>query len=321
MNNNTKKTKRARERGLGKGLSALMSDVAPATQYDGDDPTPKSPKTPKSEPKEASSASSAAQYLPIDQIERNPAQPRTYFDPAKLDDLTRSIETKGVLQPILVRSYETKSAKSGIRYQIVAGERRYQAALRAGLTQIPAMVRELSDQEVLEIGVVENVQRANLNPIEEAQAYKTLMEEFNRRQEDVAQAVGKSRSHVANMIRLLTLPGRTQDLLASGRLTAGHARAIISAPDPLALSEMIAEKDLSVRETERLVRQLKKGAPLRPQADVKDADTRAVEKGLTEKLGMRVDLKHKGPGGRLTIKYSTPDQLEDLIARLPKGWD
>ena len=307
----TKKVSGRPARGLGKGLSALMADVAPAVKG-----APVSAdKTPAAKKTAPARADQAAQYIPITKLERNPAQPRRYFDPAKLDDLTRSIKEKGVLQPILARPI----AKTG-NYQIVAGERRWQASLKAGLDQLPVMVKDLTDQEVLEIGVVENVQRANLNPIEEAQAYKALSDEFNRRQEDIAQAVGKSRSHIANMMRLLTLPTRAQDLLAQGKLSAGHARAVISAPDPAALAEMIVQKDLSVREAEAMMRRLKKGEPLRPAAQTKSADIRQVEKSLTDQIGLKVDLAHKNPNGKLVIHYKTAEQLEDLIKRLPEGF-
>lgn len=326
-------SKKSSSRGLGRGLSALMSDVAPAVKDGaGSAPEPDPIKvvtTPKSKPathnKESKdnakpAALSAAQFINIQFLERNPAQPRRYFDPAKLDDLMRSVREKGVLQPILARPIPQKGIGPQ-RYQIVAGERRYQAALKAGLGQMPVMIRELSDQEVLEIGVVENVQRANLNPIEEAMAYRNLVDEFGRKQDDIAKAVGKSRSHVANMMRLLTLPERAQDLLAQGKLSAGHARAVISAPDPAALAEMIVHQDLSVRNAEAMVRKLKKGEPLRPPAQTKDADTRAVEKLLSDSLGMDVQIKHKNPAGQVVIRYKSADQLEDLIKRLPKGFE
>ena len=314
--------KRARERGLGRGLSALMSDVSSAVLDDTERaqiPVNPDKNTSKSKPqaKTAPSARSAAEFIALSLFERNPDQPRKHFDPVKMADLERSVKEKGVLQPILVRPF-TVHGKT--RYQIVAGERRYQAALKAGLDQMPAMIRELSDQEVLEIGVVENVQRANLNPIEEAQAYRSLMDEFKRTQQDVADATGKSRSHVANMVRLLTLPNRAQDLLAMGKLSAGHARAVISAPDPLALAEMIVAKDLSVRDTEAMVRRLKKGKSLQPRYETKSADISALEKTLSDALGLRVDLKHKGPNGRLEIRYRNDEELEDLIKRLPGGW-
>ena len=330
----TKVSYKRPSRGLGKGLSALMADVAPAIVHaeplqDGagnvDIALPVYTSSPDS--KEAGAAqnipsSSAAQFIRIDYLERNPAQPRRYFDPVKLEDLTRSISQKGILQPILARPIKKKTPSGDLmRFQIVAGERRWQAAMKAGLDQMPVMVRELSDQEVLEIGVVENVQRANLNPIEEAQAYRALADEFGRRQEDIANAVGKSRSHVANMMRLLTLPDRAQDLPAQGKLSAGHARAVISAPDPAALAELIVQKDLSVREAESMIRNLKKGEPLRAEAKTKSADVRKIEKDLTDKLGLKVELVHKNPSGKLIIHYKTDGQLERMINRLPKAFD
>ncbi len=323
--NQAAKKKPARPpRGLGKGLSALMADVAPAVSEPKAKAKPKAksaPETKSATAKQISAAKTAAEFIAINKLECNPSQPRRYFDPAKLEDLTRSIAEKGVLQPILARPIKRiRGGVSVIHYQIVAGERRYQAALKAGLTQMPVMLRDLSDQEVLEIGVVENVQRANLNPIEEASAYRALADDFGRRQEDIAQAVGKSRSHVANMMRLLTLPNRAQDLLAAGKLTAGHARAVISAPDPAALAEMIVAKDLSVREAEAMMRRLKKGEPLRPPAKTKPADIRALEKKLSAAIGLRVELNHKDPNGKLTVHYKTADQLEGLIERLPKGF-
>jgi len=320
--------KKPASRGLGRGLAALMSDVA-VTGGDEIDTPAKATKAAKSKPatkkkpnpvKPEKLSAEGVNFIPIARLDRNPDQPRKYFDKEKLQELTRSIKDKGVLQPILVRPIVKGRSKTP-HYQIVAGERRWQAALKAGLDQMPVMVKDLNDQEVLEIGVVENVQRANLNPIEEAQAYKALSDEFGRRQEDIAQAVGKSRSHVANMMRLLTLPTRAQDLLAQGKLTAGHARAVIAAPDPAALAEMIVQKDLSVRDAEAMMRRLKKGEPLRAPAKTKSADIRKVEKSLTDKIGLKVDLNHKNPAGRLVIHYKTADQLEDLIKRLPKGFE
>ncbi len=356
--------KKPSERGLGRGLSALMSDVgaldteveavpkkAAKTKPKTKPPTKKAtakkpaakkasakkPAAKKSPPKlerkslDAPSGAapietkSAAQnagvnYLPMHRIDRNPDQPRKYFDKEKLKELTQSIRDQGVLQPILVRPVP-RPGGGRPDYQIVAGERRWQAAIRAGLDAMPALVRELSDQAVLEIGVVENVQRADLNPIEEAAAYQALSTDFGRTQEQIAAAVGKSRPHIANMLRLLTLPKRAQTHLAKGLITAGHARAIISAPDPVELADAIAEKNLSVREAEDWVRRIKRsgqGAAPKPRA-YKDADTRKAEEQLTSVLGLTTDLRHKGPGGELRIKYKTSAQLEDLIKRLGAG--
>lgn len=324
--------KKASERGLGRGLSALMSDVSaintpveakpkkkapPKKESTASKKTAKTPTPIKKSAKTAAKSSQGVTSVAIDQLMRNPEQPRKYFDKEKLAELTQSIKDKGVLQPILVRPLplETKSAK--VPYQIVAGERRWQAALKAKLDTMPVLIRELSDQDVLEIGVVENVQRADLNPIEEALAYQALSEQFKRTQDDIAQAVGKSRPHVTNMLRLLTLPKRAQTYLAKGKITTGHARAIIAAPDPTELADAIAEKGLSVREAEDWVRRIKaadgKTAKVPSQ---KDADTRKVESDLTDMLGLQTDLRHKGPGGELRIKYKTGAQLEDLIKRL-----
>ena len=294
-----------KERGLGRGLSALMSDISIVTE-----PALK-PKAKVSEmPRRG------VNVLNIDLLERNPDQPRRYFDKEKLKELTESIRDKGVLQPILVRELPAGRKNAKTRYQIVAGERRWQASLKAGLTSMPALIRELSDQEVLEIGVVENVQRADLNPVEEAMAYKALQEQFSRTQEDIAKAVGKSRSHIANMLRLLTLPNRARDHLAKGKISTGHARAIIAAPDPVAMAEEIADKGLSVRQAEDWVRRLKSSSGSKAPKAMKDADTRKLEQELSEVLGLVVDLRHKGPGGELRIKYRTADQFDHLLKTL-----
>ncbi|WP_409432745.1 ParB/RepB/Spo0J family partition protein [Litorimonas sp. RW-G-Af-16] len=331
----SKALKKASQRGLGRGLSALMSDVSAVPDSGSNKGDEAQTATSKAKPKPKSGQSKTTvkkttstqpkgqgvSSLPIDRLDRNPDQPRKYFDKAKLEELTQSIKDKGVLQPILVRPI----SKAGTRtqfYQIVAGERRWQAALKAGLTAMPALVRDLSDQEVLEIGVVENVQRADLNPIEEALAYHALSEDFNRTQADIAQAVGKSRPHIANMLRLLTLPKRAQTYLAQGKITTGHARAIISAPDPVELADAIAGKGLSVREAEDWVRRIKssKSGNSSPSARAyKDADTRKVEDTLTQALGLTTDLRHKGPSGELRIKYKTSAQLEELIKRLSRA--
>ena len=328
--------KKSSERGLGRGLSALMSDVSVAAipQKDIEKKTPKAGKAPiqkaetrpdtkrdanlsEDKPTPIATSQRGVTSVAIDQLERNPDQPRKYFDKEKLAELTQSIKDKGVLQPILVRPLPGQTNHQKKHYQIVAGERRWQAALKAKLDAMPVLIRELSDQDVLEIGVVENVQRADLNPIEEALAYQALAEQFKRTQEDIAQAVGKSRPHVTNMLRLLTLPKRAQSYLAKGKITAGHARAIIAAPDPTELADAIAEKGLSVREAEDWVRRIKAadGKTTKIPAQ-KDADTRKIENDLSDILGLVTDLRHKGPGGEMRIKYRTGAQLEDLIKRL-----
>ncbi len=337
--------KRGQTRGLGRGLSALMSDlgvdnssVARAPKAD-----PKSNSEPKatktSAPKTSAPKTSATKMrgvatLAIDQIVRNPDQPRRYFDKALLEELTSSIAKKGVLQPILVRPVPTRSTKGGATtksgkavYQIVAGERRWQASLKAGLDQMPALIRELSDQDVLEIGVVENVQRADLNPIEEALAYRALVDQFGRTQNEIATAIGKSRPHIANMLRLLSLPKRAQEALQQGEISTGHARAVIAAPDPEALVEHIIDKQLSVRDAEAWVRRIKAeerdADVLRPSAPEyksaqKSADITALERDLSDKLGLAVVLNHKGPSGELRLRYKTAGQLDMILAILGK---
>jgi len=310
------------QRGLGRGLSALMSDaglntdnVEAVKDVKGAPGPRKSSQDDLISPDRKSGNSVSA--ISIDQIIRNPDQPRRYFDPEKLEDLTRSIADKGVLQPILLRPIPRKPSHVKPLYQIVAGERRWQASVKAGLTQMPALVRELSDRDVLEIGVVENVQRADLNPIEEALAYRALVDQFNRTQQEISNAIGKSRPYIANSLRLLSLPERAQVFLQEGKITTGHARAIIAAPDPVALAENIVDKGLSVREAEDWVRRMKKqGAGPGKVPAIKTADIRKVETDLRDALGLAIDLRHKSPGGEVRIKYKTGDQLEEIIRRL-----
>lgn len=304
---------------LGRGLSALMEEITPPIKT-------KKPaqETKAAEPVKAAPNELGVQIVWIDKLERNPDQPRRHFDKTKLAELTQSIKDKGVLQPILVRplpeSYGAKGSKIAGRFQIVAGERRWQAAVTARLEKMPVLVRDLSDRDVLEIGVVENVQRADLNPIEEAMAYQALKDQFGRKQEDIAKAIGKSRSHVANCLRLLSLPVLAREYLADGKITPGHARAILAAPDPQALAEAIVSKDLTVRGAEKWLRMMQTSArgPA-PEKPRRDADSRFIEKQLAEHLGLAVRLNHKNPGGNMTIKYKTLGQLEDLIARLRKS--
>lgn len=336
------KTSTTKQRGLGRGLSALMNDIqiappvvsGPAISEDSG-PKTDTAQTPDtenqdgldkelmadSESKDVShvrgGASQSRAVLPIHLLERNPDQPRRYFDPEKLKELVQSIADKGILQPILVRPLPIRGDKEQQHYQIVAGERRWHAAQKAGLTSMPALIRDLSDQEVLEIGVVENIQRADLNPVEEARAYKALVDQFSRSQEEIAKAIGKSRVHITNMLRLLTLPERAQELLAQGKISTGHARAIISAPDPIMLAEDIVAKGLSVRAAEDWVRRIKSGKNTGAKLpDIKDADTRKIEEALISALGLHVDLRHKSPGGEIRIRYKTIEQLDDLIRKL-----
>ena len=293
---------------LGRGLSALMEEITPPVQ----ETKAKHPKVAdKAEPNEL-----GVRIVWIDKLERNPDQPRRHFDKKKLAELTGSIKDKGVLQPILVRPIQ----KNKTNFQIVAGERRWLAAVAAGLEKMPVLVRELSDRDVLEIGVVENVQRADLNPIEEAEAYQALKDQFGRKQDDIAKAIGKSRSHVANCMRLLSLPVLAREYLADGKITPGHARAILAAPDPQALAEAIVSKGLSVRAAEKWLRLMQTSArePAVGKAR-RDADSRFIEKQLTEYLGLSVRLNHKNPNGNMSISYKTLEELEGLISRLRKS--
>ena len=292
-------------RGLGRGLSALLDEAEAPVSVEAAAPAP----------------SGGPLSAPIELLRRNPDQPRKTFGEAELGDLEESIRVKGVIQPILVRPAPGAPGE----YQIVAGERRWRAAQRVGLHHVPVLVRELDDLEVLELAIIENVQRADLNPIEEAGGYKTLMDRFGRTQEAVAKVVGKSRSHVANALRLLALPEAVREHLAAGRLSAGHARAIATAPNVEALAQTIVERGLSVREAEALGRKAGERVeadPARPAprpAKGKDADTRALEQDLEETLGLGVEIDDRGGKGELRIRYASLEQLDDLCRRLTGG--
>lgn len=286
-----------RTRGLGRGLSALLND--------GD----------MSDAPEA--AGKGAKTIPIEEISANPDQPRRTFSEEDLKSLAASISEKGLLQPVLIRP-----APSGDGYQIVAGERRWRAAQLARLHEIPVLVRDLTDRETLEIAIVENVQRTDLNPVEEGRAYKQLVDRFDHTQDEIARAVGKSRSHIANMMRLLGLPASVLDHLASGRLTMGHARAIATAPNPEVLADNIVSQGLSVRQAETLMKapKSKKAPEIKSVSSAKDADTRALEQDLSHRLGLTVEIDHgKGEAGRVTINYSRLEQLDDICRRLNAG--
>ncbi|WP_323760795.1 ParB/RepB/Spo0J family partition protein [Maricaulis sp.] len=291
---------------LGRGLSALLGETDT-----GGYSAPEADAPPSSVP-----SRDGVRMIPIELIAPNPDQPRKTITEPELNALAESIADKGIVQPILVRPVD-----GGDRFQIVAGERRWRAAQRARLHEVPALVRELTDRETLEIGIVENVQRADLNPVEEAQAYRQLIDRFGHTQEDVAHAVSKSRSHVANMMRLLSLPDPVLAHLASGQISAGHARAIANAPDPEALCERIIASGLSVRDAEKLARD--SHSPRAPETKAgdrgpvsKDADTRALEADITARLGLAVEIKHGAKGGELRVQYRTLEQLDDVCRRL-----
>ncbi|MBU2167749.1 MAG: ParB/RepB/Spo0J family partition protein [Alphaproteobacteria bacterium] len=264
-------------------------------------------------------APAGVRMLPIELLSPNPDQPRKQFTPADLEELTVSIRDRGVLQPILVRAWPGETD----RWQIIAGERRWRAAQAARLTNVPVIERQMDDVEVLEVAIIENVQRADLNPMEEANAYAQLMERFGRTQDAVAGVVGKSRSHVANTLRLLQLPSPVREHVMAGRLSAGHARALITARDPVALAEEVLAKGLNVRQTEILARQATEGErPVRPSqrggaaSSEASADIEALQQDLADALGMKVELADRGGKGELTLRYASLEQLDELCRRL-----
>ena len=304
-----------RRKGLGRGLSALLGDNG-------------------SEDYAALDKLRTSKSVPIESLKPNRYQPRRHFDEEQLDHLAESIRDKGMLQPILVRRFGDQPNA----YEIIAGERRWRAAQRAQLHEVPVLIKDLTDLEALEVALVENVQRQDLTAIEEALGYKRLADEFGYTQEQLAHGVGKSRSHIANLLRLLTLPPPVQWMVETGELTAGHARALIGTSDPETLAKRIVEQGLTVRQIEQLVA----GANADPEAPLpsepppktgrkstggeavpadaaKDADTLALERSLSTALGLKVAVQHRGDRGEIKIFYSDLDQLDDLCHRLIKG--
>ncbi len=284
---------RAKRPPLGRGLAALFGEA-------GD---PGGARAARGDP-------SGAHAVPIEAIRPSPLQPRRVFAEAELDGLAQSIREKGIVQPLLVRPVADGAAD----FELVAGERRWRAAQRVGLHEVPVVVRQLGDAEALEIALVENLQREDLSPLEEAEAYSRLTREFGHGQAGIAEAVGKSRSHVANTLRLLTLPPPVRRSLEEGALSAGHARALLGAPDPAALAVEVVRRGLNVRATEDLVRRRASGPrqPLRPR----DADAVAVELELARTLGLRVTLAPKKRGGSLTVHYASLEQLDRVLTLL-----
>lgn len=282
---------------LGRGLAALIGDI--------DQPIASS---------RATQAVQADRLVPIEHVARNPRNPRRQFDPADLEDLSRSIRQHGIVQPVVVRRVDQN------RYEIIAGERRWRAAQLAGLIEIPVLQRDVDDKTALEIAIVENVQRTDLNPLEEAQGYEQLIAHYGYTQNDLGEVIGKSRSHVANSLRLLKLPEEVRAMLADGSLTAGHARALVPTNNPLALARRIVDGGLSVRDAERLAQAEQEGKletkSAKPGQMPKDADTMALERSLSDVLGLKVELSIRGQGGQLRIDYKSLDQLDELCRRL-----
>jgi ParB family chromosome partitioning protein len=292
----------APKRAMRRGLSALMADMGV----------------------EASEASSSRpvtpdRRVPIEQVRPNPDQPRRAFDEDRLSDLAASIAAKGILQPLIVRPAPGDPSS----YEIVAGERRWRAAQRSGLHEVPVIVRDFNDTEVLEVAIIENIQRDDLNAVEEAQGFQQLIEKFGHTQDQLSNQLGKSRSHVTNTLRLLKLPPDIQGLLRDGQISAGHARALIGVENPQAIAAKIVEKGLSVRETEKLAKASKEPAPaarVKPPVAEKDADTVALEGDLSASLGLQVSIEHVGPtGGKLSVRYKSLDDLDRLCTLLSHG--
>jgi ParB family chromosome partitioning protein len=282
---------------LGRGLAALMGESVATDMQELD-------------------KDRSYKLVPVEYLNPGKYQPRRIIDLDHIEELASSIRDKGLLQPIIVRKHPVKISE----YEIIAGERRWRAAQRAELHEVPVIIKKFTDLEALEVGLIENLQRQDLSPLEEAEGYQRLMEEFGHTQEVMANSIGKSRSHVANMVRLIALPGEIKTMLDDGRLSAGHARALLMAEDPIILAENIVTRGLNVRDTEKLIKmQLEpKKSTLSAKVE-KDADTKALEVTLRDRLGLGVLIKPKGKSGTLTISYGNLDQLDELISILVKN--
>lgn len=288
---------------LGRGLAALIGDM-------GEDGSPAN---------DRGRAAGGARKVPLAFLRANPLNPRRSFAEADLEDLAASIRERGIIQPIVVRQI----AGEREAYEIVAGERRWRASQRAGIHEVPIVVVEVNDREALEIAIIENVQRADLNPLEEAAGYQSLADQFGYSQNDLARVIGKSRSHVANTMRLLRLPETVKQFLADGRLSAGHARALLTQDDPEALAQAIVDQGMNVRAIEALAQELNVAKaeaagkpPKKPKHPALDADTAALQRRLSDELGLAVTLKHDGEAGEIRIRYSSLDQLDEVCRRL-----
>jgi ParB family transcriptional regulator, chromosome partitioning protein len=280
---------------LGRGLAALIGEMdKPASA--------------------AQVSASPDRKVPIEFISANPRNPRRHFAESELADLAASIREHGIVQPIVVRPAQ------GGRYEIIAGERRWRAAQQAGLAQVPVILRDVDDRVALELAIIENVQRSDLNPLEEASGYQSLIDEHQYTQADLAQVIGKSRSHVANTLRLLKLPGDVRQMLINGELSAGHARTLVTADNPMALAQRIVSEGLSVRQAESLVQapETKSAIDRRPKdgPKEKDADTTALEKLLSDATGLGVTINHRSGGGELRLAYASLEQLDDICRKL-----
>ncbi len=304
---------------LGRGLAALMGDL--------DQPVT-SPKAKTDGAKSAAEVDTiikqGERVVPIEHIRANPNNPRKFFADSDLLDLSNSIREHGIVQPILVRPVKGGDL-GGAQYEIIAGERRWRSAQKAGLHEVPIVIRDVADKQALELAIIENVQRADLNSVEEALGYQQLIDEYDYSQNELAQVIGKSRSHVANTLRLLKLPKDVQSLVSDGSLSAGHARTLVTADNPQALAKRIVEEGLSVRQAEVLAQgelETKStiGKSAKSSSAEKTADIRALEQRLEDSLGLKIDLRHGDKEkGELRIKYSNLDQLDEICKRLQNG--
>ena len=293
-------SKKKDRKGLGRGLSALMADIDRDTKITSN-----------------TVSNTSSNMLPIEKVIANPNQPRQDFNKEDLEDLTQSIASRGIIQPIIVRA----SKENNDLYQIVAGERRWRAAQKAQLHEVPVVVRDFTDEELLEVAIIENVQRSNLNPVEEALAYKALIDNFNYTQEQVATGLGKSRSYIANLLRLLNLPEKVLKYVRVGSLSSGHARTLVGHKQALALANIMIEENMSVREAEIYVKQRLDRKNLNKKINRKDADTRALEADLFTNIKMKVSIDHKEikGSGKLIISYNDLDELDKLCSILMDG--
>lgn len=292
------------KRGLGRGLTSLMADI---------DPSPV-PTDPSAAPKKEGNAQSRERQIPIEKIQPNLNQPRKSFDDERLNELAASIKERGIIQPVIVRPM----AGTVDEFQLVAGERRWRAAQRAGLHEMPVIIREMDEREVLEVAIIENIQREDLNPIEEAESYRQLLESYGYTQQQLSNSLGKSRSHIANLLRLLSLPEQVLDLIKAGRLSMGHARALVPSENALALAQMVIARGLSVREVENLMKRPKSqiDAMSGKAKSAKAQDTLELEKNLSLALNLKVQIDDKGGKGVMKLTYKDLDQLHHLILRL-----
>ena len=294
--------RKSKSRGLGRGLSSLMGDLKDESLIIN----------------ENSESQTIEKLVPVEKIYPNPNQPRKSFQEEKLIELANSIKTKGIVQPLIVR--KKKGTKES--FEIVAGERRWRAAQRAQIHELPVIIKEFTDIEVLEIAIIENVQRADLNPIEEALGYKNLMENFDHTQDGLSKEIGKSRSHIANLLRLLNLPSSVQELLISGQLTAGHARALVTCDNPLAIAKQIISLGLSVRDAERLAKNVsEKKVSNKAKTKEKPADTVLLEADLSAALKMKVSINHEEgkEKGLISITYKSLDELDRISEVILNG--